>query len=86
MNLQAEEKFNQMVIRNRVSSNFSDNYRKQSMLDPTKAEQLKFYSLDDFTNSIWENFLGSQVQLSIVVDADGTETITNENVDKLGPI
>lgn len=59
MSLQAENIFNGMEIRNRANSNFSDNYRKQSMLDPTRAEQLKSYSLDDFTNSIWENFLGS---------------------------
>ena len=58
-NLRSEDKFDNMSIRNRGFSNFSLNYRKQSMLDPTRPEQLKFYSLDDFNNSIWENFLGS---------------------------
>ena len=56
------------------------------MIDPDKGTILLNYGLDDFKNSIWENFLGSQVQLSCTVDPDGTETITNQNVDKLGPI
>lgn len=55
-------------------------------MDPDKGSMLLNYGLDDFKNSIWENFLGSQVQLSCTVDPDGTETITNQNVDKLGPI
>ena len=38
MNLQAEDRVKVIEFRSRVNSNFSDNYRKQSMLDPTKAE------------------------------------------------
>lgn len=60
--------------------------REQSVIDPDKGSILMNYGLDDFKNSIWENFLGSQVQLSCTVDPDGTETITNQNIDKLGPI
>ena len=44
------------------------------------------YSIDDYKNSIWENFLGSQVQISYNLNPDGTEIITNTNVDKMGPI
>lgn len=44
------------------------------------------YALDSFKNSIWENFLGSQVQVSSIVDADGTSKIHNQNIDKMGPI
>ena len=60
--------------------------REQSVIDPDKGSILLNYGLDDYKNSIWENFLGSQVQLSCTVDPDGTEKITNQNVDKLGPI
>ena len=35
--------------------------RKQSLIDPDKSENLLNYGLDSFKNSIWENFLGSQV-------------------------
>lgn len=35
---------------------------------------------------MWENFLGSQVQISKLVDEDGTYKITNRNVDKMGPV
>lgn len=44
------------------------------------------YQLDEFKNSIWENFIGSQVQISKVVDVDGQSKITNQNIDKMGPI
>ena len=35
--------------------------RKQSIIDPDKHDSLLNYGLDSFKNSIWENFLGSQV-------------------------
>ena len=60
--------------------------REQSVIDPDRGAILMNYGLDDYKNSIWENFLGSQVQLSCTVDPDGSETITNQNIDKLGPI
>lgn len=44
------------------------------------------YDLDEFKNSMWENFLGSQVQISKLVEADGSSKETNCNVDKMGPI
>ena len=44
------------------------------------------YDLDDFKNSMWENFLGSQVQISEIIDLDGSSNISNQNVDKMGPI
>ena len=31
------------------------------MIDPDKPTALMNYDLDQFKNSIWENFLGSQV-------------------------
>jgi len=43
------------------------------MMDPDKKSVLMNYDLDEFKNSIWENFLGSQIQISKVIDADGTE-------------
>jgi len=39
--------------------------RMQSMMDPTKQTQLMNYKIDTFANSIWENFIGSQVQVSL---------------------
>ena len=41
-------------------------------MDPNKAEMLVNYDIDEFKNSIWENFLGSQIQISSIVDPDGT--------------
>ena len=38
--------------------------RNQSMMDPDKPKALMDYDLDEFKNSMWENFLGSQVQIS----------------------
>jgi hypothetical protein len=35
--------------------------RHQSIIDPDKEKILLNYDLDEFKNSIWENFLGSQV-------------------------
>ena len=35
--------------------------RQQSMIDPDKPAALMNYDLDEFKNSMWENFLGSQV-------------------------
>lgn len=36
------------------------------------------YKLDSFRNSIWENFLGSQVQVGSLVDADGSSKVQNQ--------
>ena len=46
-------------------------------MDPNKKDVLLNYDYDEFNNSIWENFLGSQIQISKVIDPDGTEKITN---------
>ena len=56
------------------------------MLDPTKKTQLMNYELDMFKNSIWENFIGSQVQISLLKEADGSIKVTNQNIDKMGPV
>ena len=42
------------------------------MIDPTQASILVNYDLDAFRNSIWENFLGSQIEYVKLVEADGT--------------
>lgn len=55
-------------------------------MNPDKQSMLMNYGLDSFKNSIWENFLGSQVQVSSVVDPDGTSKVQNQNIDKMGPI
>jgi len=81
----ATEELSQAEHRQLLNKKLKD-MRLQSVIDPDKGTILLNYGLDDFKNSIWENFLGSQVQLSCTVDPDGTETITNQNVDKLGPI
>ena len=60
--------------------------RQQSMIDPDKKHILMNYDLDEFKNSMWENFLGSQVQISKLVEADGSYRETNCNVDKMGPV
>lgn len=44
------------------------------------------YDLDTFKNSIWENFIGSQVQVSLLYEPDGTSKVTNQNIDKMGPV
>ena len=44
------------------------------------------YNLDDFKNSIWENFLGSQVQNNVLEEADGSSKVTNRIVNKMGPV
>jgi hypothetical protein len=50
-----------------------DNYKSGiSMMDPTKASILVNYDLDAFRNSIWENFLGSQIEYVKLVEQDGT--------------
>ena len=56
------------------------------MIDPDKPSTLMNYDLDEFKNSMWENFLGSQVQISKTVDADNSYKITHQNVDKIGPV
>jgi len=47
------------------------------MIDPDKPTVLMNYDLDEFKNSMWENFLGSQVQISKTIDEDGSYKITN---------
>ena len=56
------------------------------MMMPDKKEALLNYDLEAFQNSMWENFQGSQVQISETIDMDDTSNITNQNVDKMGPI
>lgn len=56
------------------------------MIDPNRADVLMNYDLDEFKNSIWENFQGSQVQLSTIVEPDGSYKVINQNTEKLGPI
>lgn len=63
-----------------------DFVRKQSIYDPSAPNALMNYDIDQFKNSIWENFLGSQVQISKVIDQDGSYKVTNQNVDKMGPV
>ena len=60
--------------------------KQASMIDPDKASTLMNYNLDEFKNSMWENFLGSQVQYSKTYEADGTFKVTNTNSDKMGPV
>ena len=62
-------------------------HTQQSLIDPNKQKTLYSYDLDAFRNSIWENFLGSQVQVSKLYDIDGTcLKITNKIVSKMGPV
>ena len=42
--------------------------------------------MEEFTNSIWENFLGSQIQITKTHEKDGSWKKTNTNVNKMGPI
>lgn len=58
--------------------------RKQSEFDPNRKSVLLNYDLEEFKNSIWENFLGSQVQIAKVVNIDGTSKITNQLVENMG--
>mmetsp|Transcript_41259 Transcript_41259/g.62819 ORF Transcript_41259/g.62819 Transcript_41259/m.62819 type:complete len:436 (+) Transcript_41259:878-2185(+) len=60
--------------------------RHQSVIDPDSQNILLHYDLDKFKNSLWENFLGSSVEISYLVDADGKRTVVNQNVNKMGPI
>ena len=60
--------------------------RQQSIIDPSKSNILMDYGIDEFKNSMWENFLGSQVQYSVEEDPDGSYKVTNQNVDKMGPV
>ena len=69
-----------------IESKFVDSKVQQSMIDPTKSQVLLNYNLDSFKNSIWENFLGSHVQISKIVEKEGNFKITNRLTTKLGPI
>jgi hypothetical protein len=42
------------------------------MIDPDKSSTLMNYDLDEFKNSMWENFLGSNVSISLLIEPDGT--------------
>lgn len=55
----------------------AEKLRQQSIIDPNRADVLMNYDIDEFKNSIWENFLGSQVQLSSIVEPDGSYKIIN---------
>lgn len=46
------------------------------MIDPDKASILVNYDLDAFRNSIWENFLGSQIEYVKLIEPDGTHKVT----------
>ena len=56
------------------------------MIDPDKPSILENYDLDAFRNSIWENFLGSQIEYVKLIEPDGTHKVTNQNIEKMGPI
>jgi hypothetical protein len=50
-----------------------DNFKSGiSMIDPDKASILVNYDLDAFRNSIWENFIGSQIEYVKLIEPDGT--------------
>jgi hypothetical protein len=55
-----------------------------SLNEPTKSTALVDYGLDVFTNSIWENFMGSMVEYKKLTDENGTFTITDKKPQKLG--
>jgi len=55
----------------------AEKLRQQSIIDPHRADLLMNYDIDEFKNSIWENFLGSQIQLSSIVEPDGSYKIIN---------
>ena len=42
-------------------------------MDPDKDQTLRNYELERFNNSIFENFMGSQIQISKVIDSDGNQ-------------
>lgn len=70
---------------NRENSKF-DLRKMQSIIDPSQEKALYNYNLDDFKNSIWENFLGSHVQINKLEEADGTSKVTGKIVNKMGPV
>ena len=57
-----------------------------SVIDPSKQTALLNYGLETFRNSIWENFIGSQVEISLLKEADGSKRVTNQNIGKMGPV
>ena len=60
-----------------ISSPEKDNFKSGiSMIDPDKASILVNYDLDAFRNSIWENFLGSQIEYVKLIEPDGAQKIT----------
>lgn len=54
--------------------------RQQSIMDPDDPKVLMNYDLDQFNNSIWENFLGSQIQISKIVEQDGSKKTVSQNI------
>lgn len=80
-----EDEFVNFGSVNRQNS-INDPLKKQSQIDPDRTALLYNYNLDSFKNSIWENFIGSNVQISKIIEEDGTSKITNKIVSKLGPI
>ena len=58
----------------------------QSKMDPSKAKDLENYGLDEFHNSIFENFVGGQTQISMVIEANGEILNSYKTTTKMGPI
>jgi hypothetical protein len=57
----------------KINSPVKDNFKSGiSMIDPDKASVLVNYDLDAFRNSIWENFIGSQIEYVKLIEPDGT--------------
>ena len=56
------------------------------MMDPSKAKDLENYGLDEFHNSIFENFVGGQTQISMVIEANGEILNSYKTTTKMGPI
>lgn len=55
-------------------------------MDPDDPKVLMNYDLDQFNNSIWENFLGSQIQISKIVEQDGSKKTVSQNIQNMGII
>lgn len=58
----------------------------QSLIDPSKQQDLYRYDQEAFKNTVWENFIGSQIQISTLIEANGKQKVTNKQVNKMGPV
>jgi hypothetical protein len=56
------------------------------MMDPSKAKDLENYGLNEYHNSIFENFVGSQTQISMLIEANGDISNSCKETTKMGPI